>query len=93
MVQLTAEPNLHLDEVGTPRTSMTRLIEDVGFLTIFHVAAIRRDEDEREDFERVRGRRWCQVMTAEVGSQARTTVPTAVAWDPGKVPGRGRSRP
>jgi hypothetical protein len=56
---------------------------------------IKRDEDEREDF-RTRARQVLvpnMIITAEPGSQTRTTVLTVVARDSDKVLGRGISRP
>ena len=61
MAQLIVEPDMYLDEIQTwiaifhdvriSRSSLSRLIEDVGFsYKRLHKAAIERDEDEREDF-------------------------------------------
>ena len=61
MVQLLVEPEAYLDEIqswvaihqeiGISRSSLARLIADVGFsYKLLHKAAMERDEDEREEF-------------------------------------------
>ena len=61
MAQLLIDPNMYLDEiqswvgvhqeVGISKSSLNRLIEDVGFsYKSLHKAATERDEDEREEF-------------------------------------------
>ena len=66
MNQLLVDPDMYLDEiqtwvaihqeVGISKSSLARLIEDVGFsYKSLHNAAVERDEDEREEF-----RAWAQ---------------------------------
>jgi len=61
MDQLLVEPDMYLDEIqswiavhqeiGISRSSLAKLIEDVGFsYKSLHKAAAERDEDEREEF-------------------------------------------
>ena len=87
MAQLLVEPDMYLDEiqswvaihqeVGISKTSLARLIEDVGFsYKALHKAAAERDEDEREEF-----RAWARetlvpemIVTADESSKDDRTI-------------------
>ena len=62
MAQLMVEPDMYLDEiqtwvaihqeVGISKSSLQRLIEDIGFsYKSLHKAALERDEEERAEFQ------------------------------------------